>query len=163
MAGSSSQNDRSADTKEANESLGDMRGKVKKLKNLRESGQYDQGGYLSDKQVNLYRRLVREIENIYSSHYDKLGKLEEKYQKDIKSKYGKNLQELQQEVAKRQRLYDNANGGNRHGDVAHPRVLKHHEDKLKEAQESLNNATNMDKELDGLREAVKTSGTAEKL
>jgi hypothetical protein len=155
MAGNSSQNDRAADTKEANESLGDMRGKVKKLKNLRESGQYDQGGYLSDKQVNLYRRLVREIEGIYSTHYEKLGKLEEKYQNDIKNKYGKNLQELQKEVEKRQRLYDNANGGNRHGDVANQKVLKYHENKLKEAQEQLNSANDMDKELNSLREIVK--------
>lgn len=168
MANNPRQNERTADTKEANQSLGEMRGKVKKLKNLRESGQYDQDGYLTNRQVSLYRRLVREIENIYRSHYDKLGRLEDEYQREIKNKHGKSMQELQQEVARRQRLYDNANGGNAQGDVAHPRVLKFHEDKLKEAQDRLSDATNMDRELDGLREAVRrleqqrTTGDAER-
>jgi hypothetical protein len=98
---------------------------------------------------------MREIEQIYQQHYRTLQNMEDQYQRQIQQKYGKNKQQLQQEVQRRQRAYDEANGGNRWGDVASPQVRAHHERKLNEAVNNLNDANSMERELDGLREAVR--------
>jgi hypothetical protein len=142
-------------TREAQQSYGDMRNKVKKLRNLADTGNGDQSGFLSPKQVTLYRRLMREIEQIYQQHYQKLSQMEQQYQQDMQRKYGKNLDGLRQEVKRRQQNYNNANGGNRWGDTASPQVRAYHEKKLNESTNNLKEAENKDRELDGLREAIR--------
>lgn len=144
-----------ANTREAQQSYGDIRGKVRKLSGLADTGQNDQGGFLSPKQVTLYRRLMREIEQIYQSHYQKLTQMEQQYQQNIQQKHGKSLDGLRQEVQRRQQLYNNANGGNRWGNVASQGVRDFHQRKLNEAVSNLGDAQNTDRELDGLRTAVR--------
>ena len=134
----------SADTKEAIRSVREFERQVNKLGDLADQGQRRQDGFLSSRQVQMYRRILKEMENSYAQHQKNLQKIEAEYQNRKNSKELEELKRLERELEKRQRLLRHAEGGNRWGDVASPVVQEYHRAKLEEAQKALDAYKNSD-------------------
>ena len=115
--------------------------KLKTLGNISKQGSGEQKGLLTRKQVKLYKTILGEMEDAYKTHYDKLSRFE-------KEQVGK-IDNIRKEIDKRQKLLYNAKGGNRWGDVASPKVVAHHERKLKEAIEDYAKL-----DIDGVKEKL---------
>jgi hypothetical protein len=143
-----------AQTRAAVADLKDLQRKGGKVQSLADTGEQDQAGFLTKRQVLLFKRLTREMEDIYRSHQQKLQRMEQDHQRKIKETYGTDLDGLRREVEKRQSLYNNAEGGNRWGDVASDAVRQHHKDRLTQAQTNLADATKSDSSMDDLRDAI---------
>jgi len=138
------------DTKEAVRNISQLERQVDKLGDLADQGERLQDGFLSRKQVYNYRTIFREIERNYQDHYKKLEEMEKNYSKQKES--------ARQELEKRQKLYENAQGGNRWGDVASPAVMDYHERKYGEAQKKYEDTTRADAQLAQMREMVNQMG-----
>jgi hypothetical protein len=134
----------SADTKEAVRSVREFERQVNKLGDLADQGQRRQDGFLSSKQVQLYKRILREMEQAYTQHEKNLERIRAEYESRRKGKEFAKLRQLEQELEKRQRLLRNAEGGNKWGDVASPVVQEYHRTKLEEAQKALDAYKNSD-------------------
>jgi outer membrane biosynthesis protein TonB len=138
------------DVKEAVRNISQVERQVDKLGDLADQGERLQDGFLSRKQVYTYRNLLREVERNYQDHYKSLQRMQEDYLK--------NKESAEKELEKRTKLYENAQGGNRWGDVASPAVLDYHERKYNEAHEKYNDTTKAESQLEQMREVVRQMG-----
>lgn len=116
----------SADIREALRNVAELQRQANKLGDLADQSQKRQGGFLSPKQVDMYRNIVKEVQKTYGDHYAKLS--------DMQAKYDKMVQKSQAEVAKRQEALNRAQGANKWGDVSTPKIVEHLERRVTEAQ-----------------------------
>ncbi len=127
----------SADTKEAIRSVQEFERQVNKLGDLADQGSRRQDGFLSSKQVQMYKNILKEMENSYEQHQRTMQTIQQKYQQSKKSPAHQKMASLQQEVQKRQQNLTYAEGGNKWGNVATPLIQEFHRTKLESAQEDL--------------------------
>ena len=127
----------SADTKEAVRSIRDLERQVDKLGDLADQGQRRQQGFLSPRQVDMYKRILSEIEKTKSTHQKNLERMEDEYGKRREGKEAQQLKKLEQDLKKRQDMLKRAEGGNKWGDTASPIIQEFHRSKLDEAKTNL--------------------------
>lgn len=157
-----------ADINEATRNLRDLSRQVNKLGDLGEQGERRQRGFLSPKQVQMYRKIMSEIERTHQSSLRRMADAEEKYnQRHERSEFKKHKQ-LEDTLKRRQEAVRRAEGGNKWGDVASPSVQEFHRHKLNDAEQQLKSfqnsaqykgavkdTTTLEAELKLLRETVK--------
>jgi len=114
-----------ADTTDALSDIKQLESKVAKLKDLANQGEHSQGGLLSYRQVSMYRKILGETEQLYDKHYKRLERME--------ADYGRKVEENQKKIKKYQEQLRNAQGGNKWGDVASPRVQQFYQSRLDQA------------------------------
>lgn len=128
-----------AEVKDAQRSLRELERQVDKLGDLADQGSKRQDGFLSSRQVDMYRKILKEMEKTYSEHTRNLQNLQDKYDKQKKSKEAQELQRLKENISKREALLKNAEGNNKWGDVASPVIQEYHRNKLSDAVNDFNN------------------------
>lgn len=74
-----------ADTKNATRDLKEVERQVKTLQSLANSGERA-NGLLTEKQVDLFRNLVKEMDSAYDRHYKKLMSWEDRYAKKVEDR-----------------------------------------------------------------------------
>jgi len=136
-----------AEIQEALRNLSQLERQVNKIGDLADQGERQQKGFLSPKQVAMYRKILAEIEKTYDKHYDNLGRMSQDYH----AKQQKAVADL----ARRQQALNRAQGGNKWGDVASPRIVEYHERKLKEAQGNVDTLRPLKAELDRMAEIMR--------
>lgn len=114
-----------ADTTDALSDIKQLESKVAKLKDLANQGEHSQGGLLSYRQVSMYRKILGETEQLYDKHYKRLERME--------AEYGRKVEENQKKIKKYQEQLRNAQGGNKWGDIASPRVQQFYQSRLDQA------------------------------
>ena len=139
-----------AEVREALRNLSQLERQVNKLGDLADQGERQQRGFLSPKQVTMYRKILNEIERAYGKHYKNVTEMGEEFQKK--------QQKAMEDLAKRQQNLNRAQGGNKWGDVASPRIVDYHERKLKESQSYVDSLTPLKAELDRMTELVRKMG-----
>lgn len=155
------------DYNEAMRDLKNLTRQASKLGDLSEQGTHMQKGFLSPKQFDLYKKILKEMETTYSQHTKKLENLNDSYNKRYEQKEFKKLRDLEDQLRKRQEAVKNAEGGNKWGDVASTSVREFHAFKLEEANQNLNDyrkseefmtatarSKELEAELEQLRQAV---------
>ncbi|MNW28659.1 hypothetical protein D3C74_54900 [compost metagenome] len=118
----------SADIKDALRSIAQVEKQVQKLQDLADQGERRQGGFLSPKQVQLFRNLVDEMQKAQAKQVQKYENMSRAFT-DRMNRAQQQQQKAQQDLARVQ-------GGNKWGDVASPRIVDYHERKLSEANEA---------------------------
>ncbi|MMZ43504.1 hypothetical protein D1872_50560 [compost metagenome] len=136
----------SMDVKEALRSVNQLERQASKLGDLADQGKHRQGGFLSPKQVDLYRKITKEIEETYQQHYKRL--------QDMQEQHNKKISKAQQALAKHQEALLKAQGANKWGDVASPRIVDYHERKIFQAQKELNGTKEFEASIARMKEAV---------
>jgi hypothetical protein len=126
----------SADTKEAVRSVREFERQVNKLGDLADQGQRRQDGFLSSRQVQMYKRILREMEQDYTTHQKRLEQIEDSFSKRQNGKEQRKLKDLESELRKRQQMLRNAEGGNKWGDQASPIIQEYHRTRLEHAQKA---------------------------
>jgi len=137
-----------ADTTDALSDIKQLESKVAKLKDLANQGEHSQGGLLSYRQVSMYRKILGETEALYDKHYKRLERME--------ADYGRKVEENQKKIKKYQEQLRNAQGGNKWGDVASPRVQQFYQSRLDQAtaeRDNIKSGTN-EAEMQRLRTIV---------
>jgi len=125
------------DTNEAVRQLRSLERQVDKLGNLADQGERNQRGFLSRKQVTLYRRILSEMEQAHSQHINRLTQAEEQLNRMKNSHQSRRVKDLEAEIRKREELLRASEGGNRWGEQANPIVQEYHRQKLDGAKDSL--------------------------
>lgn len=129
------------DTNEAVRELRSLERQVDKIGNLADQGERNQKGFLSRKQVTLYRRILGEMEQAHRQHVDKLTQAEEQLDRMKSSHQAQRVKELEKEIRKREELLRASEGGNRWGEQSNPIVQEFHRQRLDSARSSLDNLT----------------------
>jgi hypothetical protein len=136
-----------ADTKEAERSLKQLERQVNKLGDLADQGEKLQNGFLSPAQVHMYRNITKEIEKTYQQHFVKLSSLH--------SNYRQRTRNANDELTKRQQNLSYAQGNNKWGNVASPRIMEYHQRKFDEANAKVADLTAEGAEIQNLRARVR--------
>ena len=126
-----------ADTSEAIRSLKELERQVDKLGDMADQGHRRKGGFLSTKQVDMYKRILKEMGKAQEEHYGKLSEMEKAYGSRFERNEFKKLRDLENNLKKRSEMVRRAEGGNKWGDTASPAVQEFHRHKQKEAHEDL--------------------------
>jgi len=135
-----------ADVKEALRSVSQLERQATKLGDLADQGVQRQGGFLSPKQVDMYRKIVKEIETTYSNHYKRLQEMQEQYSRKVEAS--------QRKLATHQEALNRAQGANKWGDVASPSIIAYHERKISDAQKELNSTEDMKASISQMTQAI---------
>lgn len=130
------------DTNEAVRQLRSLERQVDKLGNLADQGERNQRGFLSRKQVTLYRRILSEMEQAHTQHISRLTQAEEQLNRMKNSHQAQRVKDLEAEIRKREELLRASEGGNRWGEQANPIVQEYHRQKLDSAKDELYQTTN---------------------
>lgn len=125
------------DITEAVRNLRDLERKVNKLGDMADQGQRMQKGFLSTKQVALYKRILDEMKKAQEEFTEKQTKMSERLTEMQEKEEFKKLKNLEDNLKRRTELLRNAEGGNKWGDVASPAVQEFHRIKQSEAREQL--------------------------
>lgn len=147
----------STDTNEAVRQLRQMEKQVDKLGDLADQGERQQRGFLTRRQVALYQKLLKEMEQSHTAHVQKLSKAEQELARTKDSIYIKRARELEEEIKKRESLLRHAEGGNRWGEQSSPIVQEFHRIKLDEARSNMDSVTNSD----GYKQAIQATHSLE--
>lgn len=137
------------DTSEAVRNLKDLERKVNKLGDMADQGERMKGGFLSKKQVMLYRRILSEMETAQAENAAKLLKMEQGLTKSLEKEEIKKLRNLEENLKKRQELLRRAELNN-----VSPVVQEFHRVKHTEAKETLE-SYQKSPELKGAQEDTK--------
>lgn len=160
------------DTNEAVRKLRQLEKQADKIGNIADQGEQQQKGFLSKRQVELYKRILKEMEQAHVQHTNRLAATEEKLKKSQENEMLLRAKRLEDEVKKRTELLRVAEGGNRWGEQAHPVVQEFHRQKLDTASEELKNLTespdyanlirsndSLETEIEKLREVLEQMGS----
>lgn len=116
----------SADIREALRSMSQLERQVDKLGDLADQGQHRQGGFLSTKQVQLFRDISKEMQKSYNDQQSKYA--------DMQKSYADRIKKAMDDQVKYQKALERVQGGNKWGDVSSPAIIDFHQRKLAEAQ-----------------------------
>lgn len=145
------------DTNEAVRQLRSLERQVDKLGNLADQGERNQKGFLSRRQVTLYRRILGEMEQSHAQHVNKLAQAEEQLNRMKNSQQAQRIKDLEAEIRKREELLRMAEGGNRWGEQSNPIVQEFHRQRLDSARSDLDNTMNSQ----DYREFIESTGSLE--
>jgi hypothetical protein len=118
----------SADIREALRSMSQLERQVDKLGDLADQGQNRQGGFLSTKQVQLFRDISKEMQKSYTDQQSKYANMQKSYAERVKK--------AMDDQVKYQKALERLQGGNKWGDVSSPAIIDFHQRKLAEAQKA---------------------------
>ncbi|AYP68590.1 hypothetical protein EalM132_00078 [Exiguobacterium phage vB_EalM-132] len=121
-----------ADTKDALRSLKNLEQQVDKLGDMADQGEREQKGFLSPKQVTLYKRILAEMEKEFTQHQKRLSQAQDKYSQRYNRQEYEKLKRLEQELKKREEDYLKASNRG-----VSPGVEEFHRSKLEEARTNL--------------------------
>lgn len=127
----------SLDTSDAVKSLRDFEKQADKLGNLADQGEKLQGGFLSRKQVQTYRGILSDMESTYTRYKQNLTQIDRRYEQLQRSEDMRQLRQLENNLKKRQELYNKSMGNNRWGDVASPKIQEYHRSQVGVAEKQL--------------------------
>lgn len=157
----------SADTKEAVRSISQFERKVNRLGDLADQGSTLQRGFLSPKQVRMYREMMKEIEQQYKKHFDKLSSMEEAYANKKKA--------ADEKLRKHQNMLNRAEGGDGWGgnrpahvnpndpsywennvyrERAGDSIIEHHRDRIEQTMKEMDNLKSLEAEIAAMKQAV---------
>lgn len=161
-----------AETRQAENDIREFNRKTQRLGSLANQGEYRQGGVLSNKQVEMYKSILKEMESLHTKQQQRLLKAEQTYTKEVEREQKRRLERLERlrtQVDKNQSNYDRVSGGLKGAGLdgssgyASPTVVDYHQSKLNDSiqqyesyKQRLSNGEDLPKSLEDLGKQVES-------